>query len=109
MFIANDVANGPGLHPLESIEAGGIAANQDAIDQAGCLVVAERLGEHRPDVLVIAYAKPGLPAYGINKLVHHVGHFVLADILHLSHGHAHTLDLFGAHVLEDFCGIRFAQ
>ena len=109
MLVADDVAHCTGLHPFEGIKARGVATNEDAIDQARCLVISQRLGQHRADVLIITNTQTGLAAHGVNELIHHIGNFVLADVLHLGHGHAHTLNFLWPHMLEDLSGVRFAQ
>ncbi len=109
MLITNNIADGAGLHPFESIQTGRIAADQDTVDQAGCFIVTQRLGQHRPDIVVVADPQTGLPANGLDKFIQHIFDVVPAHVFHLCHGNAHTLNLFRPHVLEDLGSIRFAQ
>ena len=53
VFVADQVGHGGRVHPLEAFDAGGVAAVHDARDQVGGAVVAERLGQHGLDQLVV--------------------------------------------------------
>ncbi|MNO88654.1 hypothetical protein D3C76_801100 [compost metagenome] len=100
MLVANHVGDRARLHPLQAVEAAGVAAQQDAIDQAVGLVLAQCLGEHLAHVIVGTHAQAGLVADDVDELAHHLLDLLTVHVTHLRHGHADTLDLFGPHVAQ---------
>jgi hypothetical protein len=61
-----------GVHPLQALDAGGVAALQDARDQVGGAVVAERLGQHAADVFLVGHHRGA----ALGLLVELVDHFL---------------------------------
>ncbi len=109
VLVLDEVGGGGGVHPFEALDAGGVAALQDARDQVGRLVVAQRLGQHRADVVV-----------GIDMdrrvLLRHAQEFI-EDAFHLgarhrlqgSHGMADFLHLARPEMLQHFRSMVLAQ
>ncbi|MNO22718.1 hypothetical protein D3C76_125030 [compost metagenome] len=109
MLVANHVGDRARLHPFQAVQAAGIATQQDAVDQAIGLVLAQGLGEHLADIAVGADAQAGLVADDLDELAHHLLDLLAVHVAHLRHGHANPLDLLGAHVPKHLRGIGFAQ
>src|SRR5450830_527543 len=109
VLVADHVGDGARLHPFQAVEAAGVAAQQDAVDQAVGFVFAEGRGEHLADVAVGADAQAGLVADDLDELAHHLLDLLSVNVAHLRHGHAHALDLFGPHVAQHLCGVGFTQ
>ncbi len=109
VLVADHVGDGARLHPLEAVQAAGVAAQQDAVDQAVGFVFAQGRGEHLADVAVGTDAQAGLVADDLDELAHHLFDLLTVHIAHLRHGHAHALDLFGAHVAQHLGGVGFTQ
>ncbi|MCY1406273.1 hypothetical protein D9M71_215340 [compost metagenome] len=103
------VRHGTRLHPLEAVQATGIATQQDTVDQAIGLVFAQGLVEHLANVAVRAYTQAGLIPDDFNELAHHLLDLLAVHIAHLRHGHTHALDLLGPHVPQHLRGIGFTQ
>ena len=109
VFVADHVGHGARFHPLEAVEATGVATQQDAVDQAVGLVFAQGRGEHLADVAVGTDAQAGLVTDDLDELAHHLFDLLTVHIAHLRHGHAHALDLFGAHVTQHLGSVGFTQ
>jgi len=109
MFVADDIGHGARLHPLEAVQAAGVATQQDAVDQAVGLVLAQRLGEHLADVAVGTDAQAGLVADDLDELAHDLLDLLAMDVAHLRHRHAYALDLLGSHVPQHLRGIGLTQ
>jgi len=106
---ADHIGNGTRFHPLEAIQAAGVATQQDAVDQAVGLVFAQGRGEHFADIAVRAHAEAGLVADDLDEFAHHLLDLLAVHVAHLRHRHTHPLDLLGAHVAQHLGGIGFAQ
>ena len=52
VFVAQDVAHGLGLHPLQRFQAAAAATAQNAIDDAAGLVGSQRLVQYLADVVI---------------------------------------------------------
>jgi hypothetical protein len=100
VLITDHVGDGARLHPLQAVEAAGVATEQDAVDQAVGLVFAQGLGEHFAHVVVGADAQAGLVADDVDELAHHLLDLLAVHVAHLGHGHTHALNLFGPHVAQ---------
>ena len=105
----DDVGYRTRFHPLQAVETAGVAAQQNPVDQAVCLVLAQCLGEHLADVAVRADADAGLIADHVDELAHHLLDLLAVHVAHLRHGHADPLNLFGAHVAQYLSGVRLTQ
>ncbi|MOA11568.1 hypothetical protein D3C78_1315170 [compost metagenome] len=106
---ADHIRHRPWLHPLEAVQAAGVAAQQDAVDQAVGLVLAQGLVEHLADITVGTYAQAGLVADDLDELAHHLLDLLAVHVAHLSHGHTDPLHFFGAHVPQYLGGIGLTQ
>jgi len=109
VFEADHVGHGARLHPLQAVEAAGVAAQQNAVDQAIGLVFAEGRRQHFADVAVRADAEAGLIADDFDELAHHLLDLLTVHVAHLRHRHTHALHFFGPHVPQYLRGIGFAQ
>jgi hypothetical protein len=109
VLVADHVGHGARLHPLQAVQAAGVAAQQDAVDQAVGLVFAQGLGEHLADVIVGADAQAGLVADDLDELAHHLLDLLAVHVAHLRHGHADPLNLLGPHVAQHLGGVGLAQ
>ena len=109
MLVADHVGHCARFHPLEAVQAAGVATQQDAVDQAVGLVFAQGRGEHLANVAVGADAQAGLVADDLDELAHHLLDLLAVHIAHLRHGHAHSLDLFRAHVAQHLGSVGFTQ
>ena len=107
--MTSPIGNGTRFHPLEAIQAAGVATQQDAVDQAVGLVFAQGRGEHLADVAVGADAQAGLVADDLDELAHHLFDLLTVNVAHLRHGHADTLNLFGAHVAQHLGGVGLTE
>ncbi|MNH26614.1 hypothetical protein D3C79_866760 [compost metagenome] len=106
---ADHIRHRPWLHPLEAVQAAGVAAQQDAVDQAVGLVLAQGLVEHLADITVGPHTQTGLIADDVDKLAHHLLDLVAVHVAHLRHGHAHPLHFLGPHVPQYLGSIGLAQ
>ncbi|MCY1431436.1 hypothetical protein D9M71_474040 [compost metagenome] len=109
MLVADHVGHRARLHPLEAVQAAGVATEQDAVDQAVGLVFAQGLGEHLADVAVGANAQAGLVADDLDELAHHLLHLFTVDVAHLRHGNADPLHFLRPHVPEHLGSVGLAQ
>ena len=109
VFVTDDVSDCARLHPFQAVEAAGVAAEQDAVDQAVGLVFAQGLGEHLAYVVVGSDAETGLIADDVDELAHHLLDLFAMDVAHLRHGHADALNLFGPHVAQHLRSIGRTQ
>jgi len=106
---ADHVGHGTGLHPLEAVQAAGVATQQDTVDQAVGLVFAQGRGEHFADIAVRTHAEAGLVADDLDEFAHHLLDLLAVHVAHLRHCHTHPLDLFGPHMAQHLGSIGFAQ
>src|SRR5262249_7841084 len=90
------------IHPLQGLETLARAAEQDAIDEAVGLVLAQRIGEHRADVLVGAYADGSLGIGFFEELPASLGDFGFRERPDTGHPAADSLNVFGTQVLKPF-------
>ncbi len=109
VLVADHVRHRPRLHPLEAVQAAGIATQQDAVDQAVGLVFAQGLGEHLAHVVIGADAQAGLVADDLDELAHDLFDLLTVHVAHLRHRHADPLDFLGPHVAQHLCSISGAQ
>src|SRR5471030_908480 len=109
VLVTDHVGDGARFHPLQAVEATGVATQQDAVDQAVGLVFAQGLGEHFAHVVVGADAQAGLVADDVDELAHHLLDLLAVHVTHLRHGHTHTLDLFRPHVAQHLGGVGRTQ
>ncbi len=109
VLVADHIGNGARLHPLEAVQATGVATEQDAVDQAVGLVLAQCLVEHLADVGIGAHAQAGLVADDFDELAHHLLDLVTVHIAHLGHGHTHPLYFLGPHVPQHLGRVGLAQ
>ncbi len=109
VLVTDHVGNRPRLHPLEAVQAAGVAAQQDPVDQAVGLVLAQCLGEHLAHIVVGTDAQAGLIADDVDELTHHLLDLFTVHVAHLCHGHAHTLDLLGPHVAQHLGSVGRTQ
>ncbi|CAI3808043.1 hypothetical protein GLGCALEP_04789 [Pseudomonas sp. MM221] len=109
VLIADHISYRARLHPLQAVQAAGVATQQDAVDQPIGLVLAQRLVEHLADVGIGAHAQAGLVADNLDELAHHLLDLVTVHIAHLRHGHTHPLHFLGAHVPQHLGRIGLAQ
>jgi hypothetical protein len=80
----------------------------DAIDQAGGAIVAERLGQHGLDRLVVH--RDGCTFRGVlGEFVDHRLDTLARDLLQGRHGVAQLLDFLGSQVAQNFGGFVLAQ
>jgi hypothetical protein len=108
MLVANQFGDAGGVHPFQAFDARRIGARHDAADQAGGAVVAQRLGQHGFDRLVID--RYGCALGGVlGEIVDHRFHPVARDLLERRHGMAELLDFLWPEVLEHFGGFILAQ
>jgi len=56
VFIADQFGDRCRIHPLQAFYATSVAIVQDAIEQAGRLVVAQRFGQHAADIIACVHA-----------------------------------------------------
>jgi hypothetical protein len=107
--IAQQLGHRDGVHPLQALDAGDVAALDDAVDQQVGLVVAQRLAQHGLDVLVgVGHQRAHFRGLGREPIQHAVD-AIAADGLELGDGFAEVLDLLGLEVLEDLGGLLFTQ
>ncbi len=109
MLVADHIGHGTRLHPLQAVQTAGVAAQQDTIDQAAGLVLAQCLGQHLADVAVGADAQTGLVADDLDELAHHLLDLCLLHVAHLRHGRTDALDLFRTEVAQHLRRIGLAQ
>ncbi|MNI70746.1 hypothetical protein D3C73_1265760 [compost metagenome] len=109
MLVAHQVGHRTRVHPLQCIQAGGVAAQQDAVDQVAGLFAAQRLHQHVADVVVRAHAQRGLRAQLTAELVHHPFYLFAGDVGHGGHGDADLLHLLRFHVAQHFGRVQFTQ
>jgi hypothetical protein len=78
--LLDQVGDGGRIHPLQALDAGRVAALQDARDQVGGAVVAERLGQHAADVFLVGRHRRA----ALGLLVELVDHFFDLVARHLT-------------------------
>ena len=109
VLVAHQIGNRTGLHPLQRFEALGIAAEQDAVDQARGLVFAECAHQYATHVIVGTDAEAGLGVEFGDKAFQHFGGALARDIGQGRHRLADLLHILGTHVLEHFGGFRLTE
>ncbi|MPN46343.1 hypothetical protein SDC9_193929 [bioreactor metagenome] len=109
VLVLDQVGDGLCVHPLQAFDARGFAALQDARDQVGGLVVAERLGQHRADVVIGVYMDGRMFLDVLVKVVEHGLDRGPRHRLEGGHRMAELLHLARAEVLEHFGGVVLAQ
>ena len=109
VFVANEVGDRRRVHPFEAFDAVGVAALQNARNQVGRFVVAERLGQDRAHVGVavdVHRRRFGRRALEVGKDFLDLGP---GHRLQAGHGVAELLDFFRPEVFEDFRCVILAQ
>ena len=109
VLVAHQVGHGTRIHPLQRVQAGVVAPQQDAVDQAAGFFGAQRLHQHVADVVVRAHAQRGLGAQLAAELVHDPLDLLAGDVGHGRHGDADLLDFLGLHVAQHFGRVQFTQ
>src|SRR5690606_28993807 len=109
VFVADQVGHLAGFHPLQGIQTGGVAAQQNTVDQGTGFVVTQRLGKHITDVSIGTQAHTGLAADRFQKFRHHAFHLRLVNVGKRRHGRTDPLYFFRAHVFQNLGGVFFAQ
>src|SRR6201996_1741639 len=109
VFVAQQLGHRAGVHPLERLDAGDVAALQDAVDQQAGLVLAERLAQHGLDVFVGVLHQHVLGLRDGAEAVEHAVHALARDRLHAGDGLAQLLHFLGRKVLEDGGGLFLAE
>ena len=105
---ADDLRDRTRVHPLQGLQALGVAPEQDAVDEAAGLVLAQGLHEDLADVLVGADAERGLLVDRAHEVLQDLADLPLADG-ERGHGRTDLLDLLGPHVPQDGGGILLAE
>jgi len=109
VLVAHQVGHGTRVHPLQRVQAGGVAAEQDAVDQIAGLLAAQCLHQHVADVVVRPDTERGLGAQFAAELVHHALDLLTGDIGHRRHRDTDLLHFLGFHVAQHFGCVQFAQ
>jgi len=97
------------VHPLQALDAGDVAALQDAVDQQVGLFVAQGLAQHALDVLVGVGHEHVLGLRHGDELVDDRLVPLPRYRLHLGDGLAQALHFLGQEVLEDLGRLFFAH
>ena len=108
VLVLDQVGDGGGVHPLQAFDAGRVAALQDARDQVGGLVVAQRLGQHGADHAFVNGERRPLGGELLQFVEHRLDLFARHG-LDLRHGVAELLDLLRPEMLQYFGGLVLAQ
>ncbi|OIQ70224.1 hypothetical protein GALL_481650 [mine drainage metagenome] len=95
MLIAQQLSHAGRFHPLQALNAGDIAALQNAVDQQSRLVVAQRAFEHRAHVIARIGHQQTLRRRHASELVHHFVDPFTGHRFGLGNGLAQFLDFLG--------------
>ena len=109
MFAADDLGDCLGLHPLERLDALAGLPRGDAVQQRFGLLLAHRLSQHAPDVILRPGCDVRLAVGDADEFLEHRGHLVARHLLELGHGHAQPLHVLGVELLEQVGGVLLAQ
>jgi hypothetical protein len=109
VLVLDQVGDRRCVHPLQAFDAVGVAGLQDARDQVGRLVVAERLGQHRADVGVgIDVHRRRFFGRAV-KLAQHLFDARARHRFERRHGVPELLHLLRPEVLEHLGGVVLAE
>ena len=109
VLVADQLRHRARTHPLQAFDAAGVAALQNAVDQRGGFVVAERLLQHVADVIVGGDAHRAAAFRLLAEFADHVFDFLAADRLQARHRRAYLLHFARTEVLEDLGRLVFAE
>ena len=109
VFVLDQVGDGRCVHPLQALDTRGFTCLQDARNQVGSLVVAQRLGQHGADV-VVGVDMDGRVLFGyLEELVQDAFDLGAGNRFERRHGVADLLDLAWPQVLEHFRRTIFTE
>ncbi len=109
VFVLDQVGNRRGIHPLQAFDTGGLARLQDARDKVRCLVVTERLGQYRTDVVVGVDMNRSMFFGCLQEFVQDALDLGAGNRFQRSHGVTELLYLARAKMLEHLGGVILAQ
>src|SRR5690606_20350197 len=109
MFVTHELGNRARVHPLQCLETLARASEEDAIDDACRLVLAERADQHFAQVLIDADTERGLLFHGRRELIENLRDLLTRDVLQLRHCRADSLHVLRTHVLHHFGGLLLAE
>ena len=109
MLVAHQLRDRLGVHPLQALDAAGVAALQDAVDQQSGAFITKRLAQHRLHILiVVGDQRTVLAGFGA-EAVEHRGHLLRRHGANPGHRLADLVHLLGRQVLEDLRGDFLAK
>jgi hypothetical protein len=109
VLVAQQLGDRSGVHPLEALDAGDVGALQDAVEQQGGLVFAERLAQHRADVLVGVVDEAQLLLGDRMEELQHGLEALARDRLHARDRLADALHFLRRQVLQHLGGVFLAE